>query len=31
MQAEIGRALCDFEMSPSPGRAAHIAALAMRG
>jgi len=31
MQAEIGRALCDFELSPSPGRALHIASLAMRG
>jgi aldehyde dehydrogenase (NAD(P)+) len=31
MQAEIGRALCDFEVSPSPGRAMRIAALAMRG
>jgi aldehyde dehydrogenase (NAD(P)+) len=31
MQAEIGRALCDFEMSPSPGRALQIASLAMRG
>jgi hypothetical protein len=31
MQAEIGRALCDFEMTPSPGRALHIASLAMRG
>lgn len=31
MQAEIGRALCDFEASPSPGRAIRIASLAMRG
>jgi aldehyde dehydrogenase (NAD(P)+) len=31
MQAEIGRALCDFEMTPSPGRAVRIASLAMRG
>lgn len=31
MQAEIGRALCDFELSPSPGRAMRIALLAMRG
>jgi aldehyde dehydrogenase (NAD(P)+) len=31
MQAQIGRALCDFEMSPSPGRALQIAQLAMRG
>lgn len=31
MQAEIGRALCDFELSPSPGRALHVASLAMRG
>ncbi|HLI98061.1 MAG TPA: aldehyde dehydrogenase family protein, partial [Candidatus Baltobacteraceae bacterium] len=30
MQAEIGRALCDFEMSPSPARAMRIASLAMR-
>jgi aldehyde dehydrogenase (NAD(P)+) len=30
MQAEIGRALCDFELSPSPGRAMHVAALALR-
>lgn len=31
MQAEIGRALCDFELSPSPGRAWRVASLAMRG
>lgn len=31
MQAEIGRALCDFETRPSPARALHIASLAMRG
>jgi aldehyde dehydrogenase (NAD(P)+) len=31
MQAQIGRALCDFELAPSPGRAMHIASLAMRG
>lgn len=30
MQAEIGRALCDFELSPSPGRAMRVASLAMR-
>jgi hypothetical protein len=31
MQAQLGRALCDFEMSPSPGRAMRIASLAVRG
>jgi aldehyde dehydrogenase (NAD(P)+) len=31
MQAGIGRALCDFELSPSPGRAIHVASLAIRG
>ncbi|HKU68155.1 MAG TPA: aldehyde dehydrogenase family protein [Candidatus Baltobacteraceae bacterium] len=31
MQAEIGRALCDFEVSPSPRGAVRIASLAMRG
>lgn len=31
MQAQIGRALCDFELSPSPARALRIASLAMRG
>jgi len=31
MQAQIGRALCDFEAAPSPARAAHVAALALRG
>ncbi len=31
MQAEIGSALCDFEMSPSAGRAVRIALLALRG
>ncbi len=30
MQAEIGRALCDFELAPSPGRAMRVAVLAMR-
>lgn len=31
MQAEIGRALCDFELSPSPARAMRVASLALRG
>ncbi len=31
MQAQIGRALCDFELSPSPALAIAIARLAMRG
>jgi aldehyde dehydrogenase (NAD(P)+) len=31
MAARIGEALCAFEARPSPGKAAHIAALAMRG
>lgn len=31
MQAEIGRALCDFEVAPSPGRAWRVASLALRG
>lgn len=30
-QSGIGRALCDFEFSPSPAKAARIAALALRG
>jgi aldehyde dehydrogenase (NAD(P)+) len=30
-QAQIGRALCDFEAAPSPVKAAAIASLAMRG
>ena len=30
MEAEIGRALCDFEIAPSPSKAARVAALAMR-
>jgi aldehyde dehydrogenase (NAD(P)+) len=30
MQAQIGPALCDFEVSPSPGRALQVAQLAMR-
>jgi len=31
MAARVGEALCAFEARPSPGKAAHIAALAMRG
>jgi aldehyde dehydrogenase (NAD(P)+) len=30
MEAEIGRALCDFEIAPAPSKAARVAALAMR-